>query len=409
MRLKALVLFVFLALAADLKITLFPYIHWVAWCVLLFPFIIRDFFKKGIVMSPMFGLATLILMLGMIGSFLSGADVENFIQIIKIILIFMTLYYVMYYAQIGWKEINTALNLALLSNAVLLVVGLMGVTSLASLMTSDGRWGTFLAYPGSLVKVGTFGFYFNVMAILLLERSRKISPFFMMIISMFIIYMDGSRTGMLLIFLTLPMILLFYCLINYRNKLKSVVLPFFIFMIFIGAMIIMLPSLLNSRIGSSVLSLLNSNSLSRGLEAVDSARFMMFTSAIEKIINNPYIGTGAFSTVGVYEDGSSMVVHNTYLQLWGDFGLFGLLGMLFIFSGWLVFLPKILKRVQVNKNMNGNILVCSSILMLTYFIGNGLFHPYSTELSEWIIFIIPLAYCYNFYRGYFQEGMKQYI
>ena len=405
---KALVLFIFLALAADLKVTLFPYIHWVAWVILLFPFMIRDFLKKGIVMSPMFGIATLILMLGMIGSFLNGADLENFIQIIKITLIFMTLYYVMYYAQMGWSEINTALNLALIVNTILLVVGLLGFTSLASLMTSDGRWGTVLAYPGSLVKVGTFGFYFNVMALLLLESRRKILPFFMLVISLFIIFMDGSRTGMLLIFLTLPMILLFYCLINYKNKLKSVVLPIFIFMIFIGAMIIVLPSLLNSRIGNSVLSLLNSNSVSKGLEAVDPARFMMFTSAIEKINSNPLIGTGAFSTVGVYEDGSSMVVHNTYLQLWGDFGLFGLLGMFFVFLGWLAFLPKILKRVQINKNMKGNILVSSSILMLMYFIGNGLFHPYSTELAEWIIFIIPLAYCYNFYRGDFQEGMKQY-
>lgn len=132
----------------------------------------------------------------------------------------------------------------------------------------------------------------------------------------------------------------------------------------------------------------------------------MFKSAIEKIYSNPYFGTGAFTTVGVYEDGSSMVVHNTYLQLWGDFGLLGILGMALMLLGWLALIPKIMKQIQINKDMTENVLVCSSILMLTYFIGNGLFHPYSTELAEWIIFIIPLAYCYNFYKRSFQERMN---
>lgn len=405
MKNKAFILFVFLALAADLKVTMFPYIHWIAWFILLFPYMIRDFLKKGIVMSPMFGIATLILMLGMVGSFLNGANLENLIQIIKIFLIFMTLYYVMYYVRLEWNVLNVALNSALIVNAILLVVGILGNANLASLMTSDGRWGTILAYPGSLVKVGTYGFYFNIMALLLLEKKKKIKPLFMLILSIFIIYMDGSRTGMLLIFITLPVILLFYCLINYKNKFKSVVIPIFILFTFLGSMIMVLPMLLKSRIGNSILNLLNSNSISQGLDTIDPARFMMFKSAIEKIHNNPYVGTGAFTTVGIYSDGSNMVVHNTYLQIWGDFGLFGLLGIILLLFGWLVLLPKILKQVQINGNMRGKILVSSSVLMLLYYIGNGLFHPYSTELAEWILFIIPLTYCFNFYKGRrLQEG-----
>ncbi|MGE7914318.1 O-antigen ligase family protein [Lysinibacillus xylanilyticus] len=403
MKAASIILFIFLALSADLKVTLFPYVHWILWSILILPFMLRDFLKEKLIISPMFGVAFILVMLGMLSSFLRGAEIENLIQIIKLVLILITLYYFIYYSKIGWNEINIALNTAVIVNVMLLIFGLLGVSSMASLMTSDGRWGTALAFPGSLVKIGTFGFYFNIMAFLLLPKKQKVIHFFMLSLSLFVIYMDGSRTGMLLIFLTLLFVFLFYIIVNHKNKIKSVVLPFFAFIIFFAGLIIAIPFLLQSRIGKSLINLLNSGSFSTGLELVDPARFMMYKSAIEKIYNNPFIGTGAFTTVGIYEDGTSMVVHNTYLQLWGDFGLFGLLGMCLIFFGWIAFLPKIMLKLQINKNKKENIVVSSSILMLIYYIGNGLFHPYSTELSEWITFILPLTYCYSYYRGYFQR------
>lgn len=399
----AIIIFIFLALSADLKITLFPYIHWVIWLFFIFPFIISGFLKEKIIISPMFGIAFTLLMLGIFSSFFQSAGIENLIQCIKLFLILITIYYFIYYSKLGWNEINIALNSAVVVNAILLILGLLGVQSFASLMTSDGRWGTVLSFPGSLVKIGTYGFYFNIMAFLFLPKKQKIKHCLFLFLSLFIIYMDGSRTGMLLIGLTFIFILVFYVLFNYRNKFKAIILPLIVFFILTVGVVIAIPSLLKSRIGVSFLNLLNSPTISNGLELVDSARFMMFKSAIQKIHDNPFIGTGAFTTVGYYEDGSSMVVHNTYLQLWGDFGILGLLGMCFIFFGWVAFLPKIMLKIQINKNVKENILVSSSVLMLLYYIGNGLFHPYSTELSEWITFMLPLTYCYYYYRGYFQS------
>ncbi|WP_445479358.1 O-antigen ligase family protein [Lysinibacillus irui] len=403
MKKLAIIIFIFLALSADLKITLFPYIHWITWLFFIFPFMIRGFLKEKIIISPMFGIAFLLVMLGIFGSFFQGAGIENFIQSIKLFLILITIYYFIYYSKLGWNEINIALNSAIVVNVILLVLGLLGAQSFASLMTSDGRWGTALAFPGSLVKIGTYGFYFNVMAFLLLPKKQKLKHCLFILLSLFVIYMDGSRTGMLLIALTLIFIVVFYVLFNYRNKIKAIIFPLIVFFILTVGIVIAIPSILKSRIGVSFLNLLNSPTISSGLELVDSARFMMFKSAIQKIYDNPFIGTGAFTTVGYYEDGSSMVVHNTYLQLWGDFGILGLLGMCFIFLGWVAFLPKIMMKIQINKNEKENILVSSSVLMLLYFIGNGLFHPYSTELSEWITFMLPLTYCYYYYRGYFQS------
>lgn len=403
MKKLAIVIFIFLALSADLKITLFPYIHWITWLLFIFPFMIRGFLKEKLIISPMFGIAFLLVMLGVFCSFFQGAGIENFIQSIKLFLILITIYYFIYYSKLGWNEINIALNSAIVVNVILLVLGLLGAQSFASLMTSDGRWGTVLAFPGSLVKIGTYGFYFNVMALLLLPKKQKLKHCLFILLSLFVIYMDGSRTGMLLIALTSVFIVVFYVLFNYRNKLKAIIFPLIVFFILTVGIVIAIPSILKSRIGVSFLNLLNSQTISSGLELVDSARFMMFKTAIQKIYDNPFIGTGAFTTVGYYEDGSSMVVHNTYLQLWGDFGILGLLGMCFIYLGWVAFLPKIMMKIQINKNEKENILVSSSVLMLLYFIGNGLFHPYSTELSEWITFMLPLTYCYYYYRGYFQS------
>ncbi|MFJ7371329.1 O-antigen ligase family protein [Lysinibacillus sp. NPDC098008] len=405
-----IMVFMVLVLGADLKVTIFPYIHWGIWCILIFPMIIKGIFKKGLVLSPMLSLASLLIIIGMISSFFWGINTDNAIQIVKLCLILLTLYYFLYYSEIGWKEIDISINVILILNFIFLILGILGFTGMASLMTADGRWGTFFAYPGSLVKIGAWGFYFNILSLLLLEKKiQKINRLILLIMSLFIIYMDGSRTGMLIIFATLFIILLIYFLINYRNKFKAFIVPIYVISIFLSGIIILLPDLLKSRVVKSIFNLFNSTSISKGLELVDSARFMMLKSAINKIYDSPIIGTGAFTTIGVYEDGSSMVVHNTYLQFWGDFGIFGILGLLLLYFGWLALLPKVFYKLQKNNNMQENILVSSSILMLLYFVINGLFHPYSTELSEWIIFIISLTYFYNYYRENKKEQLYSLI
>jgi O-antigen ligase len=335
-----IILFVVLALGADLKVTIFPYIHWITWLVLIVPLIIIGVFNKGIVVSPMLGIGTLLIFIGMLSSFFSGADLENFIQIIKLLLIFITLYYFLYYSNIGWKEANMGINISLVINFILLILGIFGFTAFASLMTADGRWGTFMAYPGSLVKIGALGFYFNLMAVLLRkERKVKIIHLILSLISLFIVYMDGSRTGMLVLMLTFVVVYLFYILINFKNKLKVVIIPLVTFILLLSTLIVNLPYILQSRIATSITKLMSTSTLSNGLELVDSSRFMMIKSALNKIYDSPIIGSGAFTTVGVYEDGTSMVVHNTYLQFWGDFGVFGLIGLLLLYFSWTFFLP----------------------------------------------------------------------
>jgi len=388
-----------LALFADLKVTISPHIHWIAWLVLILPLIVSSIYKRGIVVSPSLWIGVFMFSIGIISSFFYNANLETLIQLIKFLLIFITLYFFLFYSVINWGLIVSVINIAVIINVLLLILGLLGISAVSSLMTIDGRWGTIFVYPGSLVKIGIIGFYINIFALLLYKTKEKFVPLVMVLLSVFIIYMDGSRTGMIAMLVTLPIIPLLYSISNYRDKVKFILFPFILFISFFTLILISLPFLKDFRIGKNILSLIQTPSISSGLELIDPIRYSMYQVAIEKVISSPFLGSGAFSTIGTLEDTGGMVVHNTYLQAWGDFGILGLIGMCSICFGWIVLIPYLLKRIQINYDIKENVLICSSILMLIYFVLNGLFHPYSTEFSEWIMYIIPLTICYTYLKN----------
>ena len=390
----AILLFIFLCLAADLKVTVSPYIHWLSWLILILPFMIGDFIKKGFVISPLLHISFFTFILGCITSLLLAPNLETISQILKLLVIFATLYYFLFYNIFKWGSIIQVFNLAIFINAFFLVIGMLHIIPTANLLTSDGRWGTILAYPGSLVKIGTIGIYINLLSMLLNDKMGKLFSLFMLILSLFIVVMDGSRTGMLVLILTMAIIPFQYFLVNIKNKTRALLIPIFVSFSFFMILIMLAPFITTSRIGISFIKLFNAPSFSGALESIDSTRYEMILAAIDKIFSNPFIGHGAFSTIG--KDG--MVVHNTYLQVWGDFGIFGIMALLSLYFGWIFMVPKISRNLQIIGLGFVGAMVCSSILMLFYFVMNGMFHPYSTEFSEWIIFIIPLTICYQFYK-----------
>ncbi|MFB5086100.1 O-antigen ligase family protein [Psychrobacillus sp. PGGUH221] len=396
MRKISILLFIFLTFSADLKVTVFPFIHWIAWALLIFPYMMKDFFKKGIKVSPFLGIGVLTLLLGILTSSINSPDYEFFVQMTKLLLIFLTMYYFLNYETISLKIMFFMFNILVIANFLFLMMGLAGFPT-AWILTADGRWGTILNYPGSLVKIGSLAFFLNIMLVVF---TKKFIYFIMMTLSLVIVYMDGSRTGMLLIILTLILVPIFYIVGNFKDKIKVIIVPVLVVFLFTVAILINIKLFLGTRIGESILSILNSESLSVGLEAIDPARYMMLIAALEKIIENPLVGTGAFTTVAIYTDGSSMVVHNTYLQAWGDFGLLGVLSLTLISCGWIYLLPNALKKIQVINNGFMKAIFCSSIMMLLYYVLSGLFHPYSTEFSEWMTFILPMTAYLTLYKKF---------
>lgn len=399
MKKLSILLFIFLTFSADLKVTVFPYIHWIAWALLLFPYMMIDFFKKGIKVSPFLGIAVLTLLLGILTSSINSPDYEFYVQMTKLLLIFLTMYYFLNYETLSLESMFFLFNVLVIVNFLLLMMGLIGHPT-AWMLTTDGRWGTILNYPGSFVKVGSLAFFLNIMMVVFTKKTKKIIYIVMIILSLFIVFMDGSRTGILLIMLTLILVPFFYIINNFRDKVKVIIVPVLVVILFTVAILINIKLFVGTRIGESILSILNSESLSVGLEAIDPARYTMLIAALEKIIENPLVGTGAFTTVAIYADGSSMVVHNTYLQAWGDFGILGALGLALIYCGWIYLLPNALKKIQIINNGITKAIFCSSILMLLYYVLNGLFHPYSTELSEWMTFIVPMTAYLTLYKKF---------
>ncbi|MFD1929264.1 O-antigen ligase family protein [Sporosarcina siberiensis] len=398
MRRLMISLFVILTLSADLKITVYPYIHWVAWLVLILPIMLKDFIEKGFVKLPFLIFSVLMFFIGFLISSFNSSTIEPFIQFIKFSLVFITIYYIVFYKTLEIKDVFFILNLSAILNFALLMIAYFNIYPTAQILTGSGRWGTILNYPGSLVKIGSLSLFYNVLLIIFNSKDKPLFRGTMVLLSIVIINMDGSRTGFLLSLLLLLVIPIFIINKNHLNNIKMSYTIVFLFIISLLIIINNLTNILGSRLGVSIISFWNANTITEGLQSVDSSRFMMINSAISEIIKNPIVGNGSFSTIGVYSSGSEMVVHNTYLQVWGDYGLLGLTGYMAITFSWIPFFPTILKNAKKTTDLHLKSIIFSSILMLIYFNINGLFHPYSTEFAEWMTFIIPAAAYFKFYR-----------
>jgi hypothetical protein len=102
------------------------------------------------------------------------------------------------------------------------------------------------------------------------------------------------------------------------------------------------------------------------------------------------VGTG-IGTTRADTDVGVMVVHMTYLQVLGDLGLLGLLAYLWLILGWLPFLPRAWRNIRSLPDAPLRATYYSAIFLLLFYALAGLFHPLSTEWSEWVTFIIPYA------------------
>ncbi|GCD81087.1 hypothetical protein PTHTG4_01490 [Parageobacillus thermoglucosidasius] len=381
-------------ISADLKVTIYPYIHWIAFFIMIFPIIVCKLLTKKIVLNiPYYCIACFFLITIICNGWVSS-NPETMIQYVKLFFIFLTTLFFLgeyRYSLYVWQGFVFAVIL----NFVLLFLGVYFNFNTAYLLTSDGRWGTLLNYPGSLVKVGLVSLLFFSFTAILLKGWNKIIAITFIIMSIFIITYDGSRTGLLLcgvLFLILSISLLFE---KKYIRYFQIKLFFTLNIISLGT-IILIPKILQfstSRLGK-LFTNLNAKGFIDGLRASDPTRFEMLIAAVENIKRHPIIGNGVFETTYLV-DGKPMVVHNTYLQIWGDFGVLSTISYIALTFFWLFLIPKRTRLVVKQENIKYKALYYNSIFLLIYFNINGLFHPISTEFSEWILFIIPFSIVYN--------------
>lgn len=401
-----------LVLSADLKVNVYSHIHWIVTLLLLVPVIIAvskripSINENWIVILPSLLLVSAVI----ISSFNSVRPLYGFVQSGKlfVILIFVLLFFVVWpkFAKISFKGFIAAAYI----NGLLIILGIFLLPGLAHEM-SAGRWGTFLNFPGSLGKTGVLILiYATYMA--LMSKTSMVKHNLLLCLSILIVYFDGTRTG--LIALAGGLMIIFVIII--MECAKEGRLNFLLYRIFYSLMtlaifwtVVLYPiqitkytpigfSRINAvhsnitpeRLEENENNITNSNSLLEKLAQKDPARFKMLSDGITAIAAHPFWGTGIGSTKSTTMYGT-MVIHNTYLQVWADLGILGMVAFTLLVFGWIAFLPRVYLSIKGMSKPESRAIYYNVIFMLGYFAFNGFFHPLSTEWSEWITFIIPFA------------------
>jgi O-antigen ligase len=459
-----LLLWVVLVMAADLKITLFSKIHWVASFFLLAPVVWLNIKNKvNNNLAPYTLIFSVLLILSvLISSFFSLNYLYDLYQAGKLfIIIFLCYWFFIHRPQLAHFAFN-GFVISTYINFFVLIIGVLFSTQIASIMTLDGRWGTLLNYPGSLSKVGVV-VYVYAGYLLFVRSAFSIGNTLLLLASVSVVYFDGSRTSELSLLIgTLFLFIILF--IEYRKKIfkprisSMAVALLLLTLVFIVSTISVDKITLsietkraieqakieqartleqtksaqqtppyqmynadqtkqatvpkntvpvevpltdelkqsNNRI-ESMFANIGASGILVGLASSDPIRFQMVITALNEIVSHPVFGKGISYTKYQTKTGP-IVIHNTYLQIWADLGILGLLAFLGLYFGWIVRLPVALRQIQNETNIKLRAVYYNAIFLLVYLSFSALFHPLSTEWSEWVIFIVPSAIYWSLLR-----------
>ncbi len=274
------------------------------------------------------------------------------------------------------------------SDLLLRIMMLVAVTALAAFLVvvvflpeymdrSVGRAGWIWMPAGVMWKAGIY--LLPVLFWRLLVKDITYLTLVSFSVCVFLLAIDGSRTGAVVFALSVLLLSLIYVMRvgSYARALG----------ILVGVI------LLAATARYVVLYCLNYDAMNTGIivehrEAGDGIRLQMLKDAWHgAVVNFPW-GGGFGSTVSYIESfGEPVVVHMTYLQVLSDLGVLGLiayLGVLFYPIG--VVLNRIM---QTGVSAFDTLLLPVSVVSIYSF--SGLLHPVSNEISEWFIVLVSIA------------------
>lgn len=386
------VFFVWVALlmSADLKL-FHSYIHWVFSLIpllLMFPAVLST---RGAFRVPLIPGAFLLSLAILLAGFGQPGGPYSILQSVKIavLLIYTSMFFLSAprYAQIAFRGFLFAIGL----NVVLVILGLLVMPDLAG-MKGIGRWGTILNYPGSLWRVGITGFCYSAY-LLSTEQRPAIRHVLLLSACLLLIVVDGSRTGGILVVLG-ALFLAAAVWMERSGHVLRLVTRMGVIGVVGGAVIMFALSAftLGERSIIERLELLLEVQQSGGFEnmAQSEVRYRMIAHALDEIHENPLWGEGIGTTTTPTSVGP-MRVHNSYLQTWSDLGILGFVGYLCVVLGWIPLLPRALRGIQAQPQAVSRAVYYNAIFLLIMYALSGLFHPISTEWSEWIVFLVGYA------------------
>lgn len=311
-----------------------------------------------------------------------NSDIYTAYQGVKFIAIYIL--FLVIYSCSGLLELNDFYKIASISIVVSLVVFMLSKFFFTDLyiQLGDGRQGSEFAYPGVMWKVCAF-FAPYIIAMLLTTRIKNaLFAGLILMASVYILLADSSRTG----FLWFAIVVCSFFL------LRFLIFPIRTLLVAILCLIAGVCVLLSSNIDlTNHDSLLVLNRLFEG----DPVRSAMIQDGISNVQKCFPFGCGFGSSFSVV-DGENIVIHNVYLGMLGDVGVLGELALLFLMLMPFVFF---LLSLVDGSDLNNNIFFkFAAVLGVLCYIFIMLFHPLSTEMSEWGYWILMVSWLSRIYK-----------
>jgi hypothetical protein len=274
-------------------------------------------------------------------------------------------------------------------NLVILIGGI-SVGGLSSGMMAPGRWGTVLNQPGALWRLAIMAWLF---AAYLMVQRRSVSYLSLFIASTVLIFSDGARTSLLFLLFGVAFLLVVLGR-EARHPLKMMSTAQIAVLSLVGVFFAIGQGLPQQQNGFNRLLKTVTSLESGGADEADITRSAMIMEATDAIQEHPVMGTGFLSTKAETPFGP-MVIHNTYLQVWADLGLLGIVSYVWLVFGWIAWLPIAVRRIRALSSDLQRAIYYNAIFLLFVFDLTGFFHPLSTEWAQWIPFLVPYSLLWN--------------
>jgi O-antigen ligase len=277
-------------------------------------------------------------------------------------------------------------------NAVLLLVGLF-VNPVAASQMAWGRWGTALNYPGALWRCGALVLVYSI-SLLIEPQGRTLKPLLLLLCGLMLILADGSRTALI----ALPLAAL-YCAVampRARAMLAKALVPTLVTVGLVLAFFttsVMFTAAEHSEGGvARVQEMILDYSLRgvEGLREADPTRAAMLEDGLAAVLRHPLLG-GGIGTTRSETDVGPMEIHMSYLQAWGDLGILGMVSYVALIAGGLALGLRSGRLIRSLKSPVERAACYNAVFLLISFAFAGLFHPMSTEWSEWVSYVVPVG------------------
>ncbi|WP_095143913.1 hypothetical protein [Pseudomonas sp. Irchel s3b6] len=248
------------------------------------------------------------------------------------------------------------------------------------ILLGDGRQGSVFAFPGVLWKTSAFFVSFIIAGVCTRPFFKCVSSILIMLGAVYLLLADSSRTG----FLWFSVIVAVFAVLQFILKTGR-----FMCVASIVAVLACVVVVFNSEMIYQVVtddSFLVINRLFEG----DPIRTKMIADGVINAEACLPLGCGFGSSISLL-NGDPMVVHNTYLAILGDLGVLGVCGLLMVvMSPIVVFVLREWSGVAApGSSVYFRVAAFLGVLCFCFVL---LFHPLSSEMSEWGYWAVMLSW-----------------